>query len=378
LARILGREYPDIAVVKVRGTPYEMGRQHGTQLAHLIREAMRSNDSNVVRYATLPQDKLNRLIEKHKEIIEMIRPEQFDELKGIADGAGVDYDGLLEMFLDRELPYGFAEMLTCATDECTAWAAAGESTADTQPMLAQNRDCLYDSGQHRILLIAQPEHGNSYVVTGRAGSNDGYGVNKKGLAITSPAVRSRDSVTACENGQPPGIQSYSLARMILQTCDSVNAAIDLIKSTPPGYMGLNWIVVDRENQIARIERSYTKFHVTYPEDASYPTNKVIAAANHYSSREMSSLAPPSTGVSTRKRYDRISSLLATNAGRINFNTFLQFARDHADGPGELSICNHGENFGTNLSMIAQCEQARLWVLRGSPCLNEYVPYDCPS
>jgi len=381
LARIMRGLYPDMFVVRVEGKPYEMGRQHGEQLSGLMHQAFNSTNAGLEAYKRdLSRDQLDRLIERHREITERIRPELFEELEGVANGAGVDYHRVVELFLARELPYGFAQSkgtATCVTEECTAWGATDEATVGMEPMLAQNRDCPYDSGQYRVVIVARPSNGHTFVVTGRVGSNDGYGVNKRGLAIMAPAVRPSDSIDACKNEQPPGIQSYTLARMILQTCESVDAAIDLIKSAPPGYMGLNWLVVDRDNQIARIERSYSKLHVTYPEEAAYPTNRVTAATNHYPSREMSALAPPSSELSTKKRYDRIATLLAANAGRIDFNTFLQFARDHSNGPGDLSICNHGEKSGTNLSMIAQCAKSRLWVLRGSPCLNEYVAYDCP-
>ena len=381
MARIMERQYPDIHVVRVEGNPYEMGKQHGEQLAGLVHETAHSKNSSLGTYVGgLTKEKLTHLIEKHRTITEQLRPELFEELKGVADGAGVEYVKTVEMFLARELPYGFPEpkdTVTCASEECTAWGAAGEATIGMEPMLAQNRDCPYTSGMYRVIIVARPITGHSFVVTGRVGSNDGYGINKKGLAIMAPAVRPSDSIDACEKGRPPGIQSYTLARMILQKCTSVEEAIDLIQSTPPGYMGLNWLVVDRDKHLARIERSYSALKVTYPEEAEYPTNKVIAATNHYPSRAMTALAPPSNSASSNKRYDRIATLMASNAGRIKFNTFLEFARDHINGPGDLSICNHGEEFGTNLSMIAQCNQSRLWVLRGSPCLNEYVPYDCP-
>jgi predicted choloylglycine hydrolase len=376
----MGGSYPDICVVSVRGKPYEMGRQHGEKLACLMRQALDSTNAGFEVSARDPStDQLDRLTKGHKEITTRLRPELFEELEGVANGAGVNYNRVVEMFLARELPYGFAQprhTTTYVTEECTAWGAVGEATADAEPMLAQNRDCPYDSGQYRIVIVAQPSNGHSFVATGRVGCNDGYGVNKKGLAIMAPAVRPLDSIDACKQERPPGIQSYTLARMVLEACESVDAAIDLIKSTPPGYMGLNWLLVDRDNQMARIERSYSKLHVTYPEEAAYSTNKVTAATNHYPSREMSALSPQSIEPSTKKRYDRIATLLATNAGKIDFNSFVQFARDHGNGHNNLSICNHGEESGTNLSMIAQCAQSRLWVLRGSPCLNEYVSYDC--
>jgi predicted choloylglycine hydrolase len=379
LAKILGKDYSDIRVVTVSGRPYDMGMQHGRQLGDLIRAGLRSHGHDLDKSAEpVKEDAVNVLIEKHREIVNGIRPELFEEMEGVAEGAGADYDSLLGMFLGRELPYGIAGPSSQSIgEECTAWLAAGEATVGMEPMLAQNRDCPYDSGQYRIVILAKPAEGNSFVATGRAGSNDGYGVNDKGLAISSPAVRPSDSVEARKTGKPPGVQSYSLARMVLQECSSVGQAIDLIKRTPPGYMGLNWMLADKDNEVARVERSFTRINIVYPEDASYPTNKVIGSANHYSSREMSHLAP-AIRPSTKMRYDRIATLLTSRAGQIDFNSFKGYARDHANGPGHLSICNHGDTSGTNLSMIAQCRRSRLWVLRGSPCLNEFVAYDCPG
>jgi isopenicillin-N N-acyltransferase-like protein len=355
-----------------------MGKQHGSQIASLVRAAVNQAGSIITGSHQMSDAKLQGLVDYHKEITKNLRPEQFEELRGVAEGAGVDYARLLELFLARELPYGFHDMpqsASCVAEECTAWAAAGEATKEPEPLLAQNRDCLYDSGEYRIVIIAQPYGKQSFVATGRVGSNDGYGVNKEGLAIMAPAVRPSDSITAANNHQPPGIQSYTLARMILETCETVREAVDLVRHTPPGYMGLNWLIIDRDNHIAKVERSYGRVNVTLPE-ASDSANKVIAATNHYSSKEMMSLNT-SIGGSTRKRYDRISTLLTMKAGKLDFDAFLELARDHHNGPGELSICNHGQEYGTNLSMIAQPMVPRLSVLRGSPCLNDFVEYDCP-
>jgi hypothetical protein len=380
MARLMNGPYPDIAVVRVEGTPYEMGKQHGVQIADLVRAATNPPSSEIrVNSPQMSETHLRGLIEKHRAIVDKLRPEQFEELRGVAEGAGADYTRLVRLFLGRELPYGLSEIqdsASCAAEECTSWGAVAEATREAEPLLAQNRDSPYESGRYRLVIVARPHANYSFVVTGRAGSNDGYGVNEKGLAIMAPAVRSIDSLTALGNGEPPGIQSYTLARMILETCESVEDAVDLVESTPSGYMGLNWLIVDDGNNIVKVERSYRRVSVDLPEDTSSNAGKLMAATNHYSSPEMCSLNS-SIDPGTRKRYERIVSLLSSAAGTLNLEKFVQFARDHHHGPGELSICNHGSDSGTNLSMIAEPKEHRLWVLRGSPCLNEYVAYDCP-
>ena len=332
-------------------------------------------------------ERLAKTIALNEKALERVLPSLMEELRGVAEGAQMLYDDILSMYLCPEIVsvqppdvvyrrYYREE----SQDGCTSFAACGKATKDGAPLLAQTRDSSPSGVEYRITVISEPADGYSYVAHSRPTLNGGYGVNSKGISIAAPTVHTLDSVTAINSDKPSGITDSTLSKIVMENCASVDEALKYAEAKPGGYMGLNVLLIDQEDNMAKIERAYDSINTIRPERASYAVNFTMAATNHFSSRQMNRLGPSGEKdyASSCHRYDRIKELLTSQAGHMNHDTFEDFSRDHCNGPGDLSICRHGKAICTNSAFIIEPAKRRFHVLTGTPCQNKYTTFHCPS
>jgi predicted choloylglycine hydrolase len=373
-------------VIKVSGSPLEMGRQHGEQLADLLLKYEKLTKASYERVGFIGE-KLERILAINEREIQRIVPDLIDELHGVAEGSRISYNNVLSMYLWPEIvsaqhrkviysKYYQQEKIA----ECTAFAACSKATIDGSPFLAQTRDASPSGVEFRIIIIAEPHDGNSYVAMSRPTLNGGYGVNSKGVSIAAPTVYVSDSVDALNSGKPSGITDGTLSKLVMEKCASVEDALEYAKSKPGGYMGLNVVLVDGKSNMAKIERSYGSTNMHVMKNADYSTNFIIGATNHFVSKEMKDLSSSNAEEypSSYHRYDRIMQLLTSKVRELSLEHLKTFARDHANGPGDLSICRHGNAICTNSAFIIEPSRRKLHVLLGAPCENDFMTFECPN
>ena len=106
-------------------------------------------------------------------------PELVQEMKGIADGSGVDYDSILALNVRTEIAYGMY------SDGCTAFAwKTNDST-----FLAQNWDWSAEQKENIIRAdIAQPGKPKISMMT-EGGIVGKIGLNSAGVGVTLNAIR---------------------------------------------------------------------------------------------------------------------------------------------------------------------------------------------
>lgn len=366
----MGRSYLTPRVVRVSGTPRQMGWEHGEQLKPLIRRHMEYTKAGYHRIG-LTGARLEKVLRLNLSALQKSLPERVEELEGMAKGANVE---LYELFASHfyheiscaqrdSMPY---EELNVSAGACTGFAAAGSSVSDG-PLLAMNTDSGCESMRFRVTIVAEPKTGYRYVSHSRATDNGGYGLNEKGLCIVAPTVISRDCIDAFAESKVSGVYDRAITRTVLSECANVDEALEYCTMKPGGYQGINILMADASGDIAKVERSYDSTNIIHPTGSKF----FLAGTNHYGSDVMKSLGP-TTYDNSYRRYSRITTLLDENDGKMNLRTFQNFARDHANGPGNLSICRHGDEMCTNCSLIAEPEEKKLWLLSGTPCENEYA------
>jgi len=391
-AILMNRNYPAPRVVKVQGSPYEMGIQHGRQLVDLIQRSKSSVESSYKR-AGLTGEKLALVLATNEKQIEDTVPNLIEELKGVADGSGMTYLDILAIYLSPEIQSALPlhEILQRQSDAprntslgCTAFLAWGKATTDGSPILAQTRDSSPSGVTSRIIVVAKPRGGNSYVAHSRPTLNGGYGVNSKGVTLAAPTVYTSDSISPLKSGQPSGLTDSTISKLVMERCGSVQESLKYAVSRPGGYMGLNILLLDRQGNAAKIERSYSSSNTEIPTPDQWPESHLLAVTNHFTSTEMKNLGPPESDPkfeqvwNSYRRHRRITNLLRSSAGNIDLAKFRTFTRDHLDGPSDRSICRHGNSICTNSAFIVEPSKRRLHVLTGTPCQNDYRTFDCPS
>jgi isopenicillin-N N-acyltransferase-like protein len=385
---LVGKIVPSPVVIKVSGTPYEMGIQHGKQLKPMLNEFLEYTKSSYEKMEVQGEE-LEEILAKNIEYLRDSAPNMIRELEGISEGAKLCFEDVFAANICGEINcaqtgdrFNYKDSIGLE-EACTSFTSSKFATLSNDTFLAMNQDSSIDSLKFRPIVRAEPSNGYKFIAVSRATDNGGYGINEKGVAIGAPTVLCRDSVEAFSKGEPSGIYDRALTRMILEDCASTEEAIEYIKKGVGGYQGLNFLLMDGNGNIAKVERSYNKTNVVQPEVAEYSENYVLAGTNHYTSKEMNNigLRKGEAFGGSYDRYDRIISLLIKNAGKIDLEMIKTFLRDHHNEP--TSICKHREHRAREKgmrslnSLIAQSQPGskRLWILWGTPCENKFVPYE---
>jgi len=387
-------EYPEVfPFIKVSGTSYEMGKQRGRLLKDLIKNYMHfflGRCAKVIEHERQREEFL-----RLQDTFEKYTPDLLEEMKGIADGSGYKYEDILVMNLasfpgvdeaKRERRYrGRSDYPNPFVPDCTAFGATGPATADGQTLVGKNWTAGYtptrvvETYPYRVIVFKNPSDGIPHVQdSSPAGPFGEDGMNAEGLVQIGSGIFCLDGVKAFRDGKPSGIPINFLNHETLSTCSCVDEALKKLEKIPRGYGGRGMVVADKEN-IVRVEVSYEKIHVKWPEIAGYPANYVMASANNYSSKEMNQLGlTKEQYYSSYKRYERAMEILTSEAGKITFETMKRISRDHVNGPSKNSICRHGRREDpivcTHGSMIAQPHHNRVWTLAGIPCQKNWTPF----
>ena len=204
-------------ILTMRGTPQEMGRQHGELCAEMIR---RTHE----RALLVAADCLYRQGDWFFDRIDEIRrrssghlPTRYlEELDAMSVAAG------LTVAEGREIAF-LPELF-----HCSGIAARGKATVGGQVVHARVLDYLKDMGVEDFSLVQvfRPAGFNAWLSIGFAGLNGTVtAMNEKGLAMGE--MGGRGGV-----GEWDGLPMTYLMRRIMEECDTVAEAKRLIASTP--------------------------------------------------------------------------------------------------------------------------------------------------
>ena len=91
--------------VRVTGTPYERGRQYGTQARDPVRLSVQAYQRVFAHYAGWDWPDVRRAAAGFEAPIAAFRPAYLDEMRGIADGAGLDLADVLAINVRTEVMY---------------------------------------------------------------------------------------------------------------------------------------------------------------------------------------------------------------------------------------------------------------------------------
>jgi isopenicillin-N N-acyltransferase like protein len=172
---------PD-AIVDVSGSGRDRGRAHGESLRDRIADALERWDAEVGERMGIPATRhVDGLLGATRFLpaIESATPDLLEEVRGIAEGAGVSFERILAYnLMDEEWWYSQARGHRHA---CSLVAVAG---CDGRPaILAQNMDLpeVMDGGQ--TILRSAAQDGSRTVVLTAAGMIGLTGCNSDGLGV---------------------------------------------------------------------------------------------------------------------------------------------------------------------------------------------------
>jgi Phospholipase B len=277
-----GYRYPQAGwiVLHAEGEPYERGEQHGRLLAPEIAEYVRCC---ATQHGPKAPDECWRLMRTmvNALFVRQFEPEYLEEMKGIADGAaaaGAKYDGRPIDLVDivalncwpeidtldtavEALPTGLEgkrfphnqprRMPPPGEGHCSAFAATGPATADGTVVFGHiTMWSLRPSRFFNVWLDVQPAKGHRVLMQSFPGgiqSGMDYYMNSAGLLVTETTIRqTRFDVK--------GLALAGRIRKALQYADSIDAAVDALKTANNGLYSNEWLLADtKTNEIAMFE-----------------------------------------------------------------------------------------------------------------------------
>jgi isopenicillin-N N-acyltransferase like protein len=360
--------------VRVEGTRYERGRQYGAQARARVHLSVQAYQRVFAHYTGWDWPTVRRAAAGFEAPIAGFRPAYLEEMRGIAEGAGLDLADVLAINVRTEVIYAAlarqaplaagASLAAKVPAECSAFAVApapGQGPGST--LIGQNWDWLVHSARTLVVLEARQDDAPDFVTVVEAGLLAKAGMNAAGLGLVTNAL-----VTDADAGVP-GLPYHVLLRAILD-CATVTEALSVLQSAARSSSA-NYLIAHSSGAVLDVEAAPGDFTRLYP---LFPDHGVLLHTNHFLSPrihpvDLSLWAAPSSAV-------RLQRLRAGVPGAAALGDFRALLADHADYPH--SICAHPdpaahacEQGATIASVLMDLGAGQLWVAAGNPCQAPY-------
>jgi len=245
-------------VLHLKGTPYEMGYQHGALLKDHIRENVRFLFEEKAKELKVelagisllnPKRAIGGIATTQKKHV----PARFyEELSGLAAGAELDVQDVITANFIPELFH------------CSGFALSGKATKDGTLYHGRILDygCDWRLQDHSVLIIAEPEGKIPFVNVTYAGFIGSVtGMNARQVSIGEMGGRGL--------GHWEGIPMAFLVRMVLEEANDLNQAIAIFRDNPRTCEYYYVIADGKSGKGVGMEASWDKFGVV-PMGGTHP------------------------------------------------------------------------------------------------------------
>jgi isopenicillin-N N-acyltransferase-like protein len=364
--------------VGVSGGPRERGRQYGEQTRERVRRSIEAYDEVFAHYAGWRWADVRREAGRYVAPIEAFGSRYVEEMRGIAEGAGVRFEDVVGINVRTEVMFA-AKARAAASggqgasgrpDGCSAFAVLPPRSADGHTLIGQNWDWLLHSFETVVVLEAVQDEGPDFVTVVEAGLLAKTGMNSSGIGLTTNAL-----VTDSDAGEP-GVPYHLVLRAIL---DAENLS-DAYSAVQRGFRSssANYMVASADGVAADIEAAPGDFSRLF---LTFATDGVLLHTNHFVSpafdgRDVSLWVMPDSPF----RLERLRSAVAGTGTPLSISDFRTFLADHANHPS--GVCCHPdermdrlERGATVASVLMDLDGRRMWLADGHPCTSPYRELD---
>jgi len=323
--------------VEIAGSYHELGLQYGKIIAA----------NNLHSWWQQPTGATLALVKACEREIAVHAPGLLEEIRGIADACGCEYDLAL-----ANMALSYWEL-----SACNVVAVSGSQCRNGKTILARNHDWLDEDQEWVTCFRTHASTGFQHIGFGFADLGRYGGVNEAGLAISGAAIW-------YVNKPKPGLRFHLAIRWILDTCADTRSAVDFFQRIPHRE-AVSFLIADQEGRIARVEAAPEGVNVALTQDG------MLAAINLIQSEGMQHLERiGEEGQIVYQHQERIKAWYDNNKGQIDLEAIKRLCSDH-----EIGLCDHGEArsepFGTIYSWVAELGTGEIHVAHGRPCENEY-------
>lgn len=346
-------------IIDLSGSPYEMGKIHGTCMCKQISENVNIVRNVVVNIKNVELSSYMRHVYRNMEFVKRNRPDTAEEMQGLSDGAGVSLDDIyllnVQLFIQAQL----------LSDDCMTMIARAPATLDGKTYMIKTRDIF--THMHHVVTRRRYPSGVEVCEVNPAGAVvwPGNGFNSHGLMVATTGAATTNmpemDISVANCGHVTVNPNY-----ILQACKNTDDVIEYIKHKHgPRIFRVNFFAVDHERAVC-IEMSENKLVICDADE-----DGLLFRSNYWRSEELKAYRPVrEENPNNYGRYDAAEAFLRSRAGHIRFQDMLQIAQHHdRDGKEGSSICRHGAE-GTSVSTYSSLiilEDRDMFTALRNPC-----------
>lgn len=333
--------------IRAHGGPYDLGRQHGAAAADLIQAVLAARHEPIGRRTGEDLDAVARRSLRFLPLVQERFPAQVEEIRGLADGAGIPFAAAFFLQVASELQYN-QEQQPDPGEGCSALAATGPEGT----VIGQNWDVLPDMAGKQIILHLIPVDGPEIMMFTFAGVIGYMGMNSYGLAHVANQLISPD--------WQAGVPQYFLKRRFLEL-RTVAECVQLLE-TMPLSSSANYVLADASG-VYDVEMAPSGFRLLAGSECQ-------VHANHFTHPDLLHLERYLPDLPDSAIRHRRLQALSPVAGTVE--RFKEVLSDHHNYPA--SVCRHCAGEGvlvTGASVIMDLRAQRMHVAPGNPC---QVPY----
>ncbi len=350
----------ELPVVEVAGTPYEIGYMHGSMAKKQIAVNIGIYKEMFMEYAGIDWEKAQKIALSFEKAIYDFNPKYIEEIKGIAEGAGVAYEEILALNVRSELVFQGTNL---TSDGCTSMAVTSDRTGGETTYIGQNWDWKLKVLGGVILLRIKQDNLPDIATMTEAGIVGKIGCNSAGIGVCFNALSVNDT--------PHGVPVHIILRAIMEQKNFAKA-MEVVSSSEIGCPA-NIMIASEYGEAIDFEVGIGDF------DALYPADGILTHTNHYKSlrlpkynqNDIAKYKFPDTFI----RLGRADYIIRNIKSDIGFEDIKKVFTNHTDS--SCSICHHvdsGDEIGTVFSIIMDLSSKGFYVSFGRPCENEYKKY----
>jgi isopenicillin-N N-acyltransferase-like protein len=370
-----------LLVVRLKGTPFEMGYASGT----LLKKEMHTLEDEfltMIRGYVPEEWKLKVLhsyvIYQNRHLSGFVPLEYRQQIHGTILGCpdihpelGDYYNRMLNYHAAHDVSYLMIDNPLVSRAGCTSFGAWGGATEGGHLITGRNFDweAAEVFSRDRVVILSEPDGGIPFVSLAWA-SMAGVvsGMNRAGVSVTI-------------NGAPSSLPNSTatpvamVARDVLQKAHNLTEALEIIR-TARVFVSTLWLVGSRaDGKFIVVEKTPGRTNVREPE------GDTIVSANHFQTPGLTNDARNVSYLeeaTSTPRYTRMAELLAGARGKVNATSAAEMLRDEKLPGG--TFVGHGHRATLNAGIATHATVMDLtdgifWAASPPHQFGKFVAFD---
>ncbi len=351
-------------ILSFRGSPRAIGRAFGESCREEMRELYALRLANTIGHARKHAGREldeRAVLEVARACLEPTRayhPAGFEELEGLAEGAGMSLARVLALNGLTDLRDVVTWSSAPDQEGCTSFIARGDATRDGGTIYAQTWDLLTDNGPYVLAVHRRPDDGPATWCFTTVGCLSLIGLNEEGIAVGTTNLKTLDG--------RPGVIYLSVLHRALACRSYEDAARSVTEAARAGAH--YYFVGYRDERACGIECSATEAtRIELREGTRVQTNHCLVPANRARQAALSA----SSSSSSKARLERARQLLASASGRLDVAAARRILSDRENGEDAILREDYNDTT-TNGAVVMLPGRGELWACGGLPDRAEWV------